>query len=413
MPSVFLDLRTLSIILTLISAILGVLLILIWRTNKTYPGFGFWLVSNLPITAGLLLLSLRGVAPDLVTTIIANDLTFAGILISTYGNRKFLGLADGKEFIIALFALYASALQYLRYLNAPASYWIITISLFSVINGGLVTFDFGRAWLKEKNSTYKLVSVIYLLYSCLTLLRAIFTYLFSNIRELYTPDWIQSLSFMMFIVFAVSWTFIYMILNNERLQQELKATKAEFERLATTDFLTGTNNNRRFYELGNVEINRARRFRHSMTLIMFDIDHFKRINDTYGHDAGDRVLIAVADICNFNLREQDILGRLGGEEFGVILPYTKIDVGKTIAERLRRAFAETDIVLPSETIKVTASFGLTELCKEDTQLKDLLNRADAALYEAKQSGRNQVKTSALISQTSPTNFSKIDLPQMI
>lgn len=102
------------------------------------------------------------------------------------------------------------------------------------------------------------------------------------------------------------------------------------------------------------------------------------------------------------MRELDTVGRLGGEEFGIVLPHTDIDVAKMVAGRLRRAFDETEIEILTQTIKVTASFGVTEFLESDKQLKDLLDRADFALYEAKQNGRNQVKSSIthLLSETS-------------
>lgn len=396
-----LDLRTLYIVFVTITVSLCILMLFIWRTNRTYPGFGLWTLANVSAAAGFVFLVLYGSVSEFATVIIANTLTFGSTLLCFLGNRRFLDFSRAWLFSIATLALNSALMIYFEYFDNQPGYRIISLSLLLVIVSGRSAYDFRRAWLKEGNASYAFVSVVYLTFSIAMFARAASTYWLAGGGR----NWIQPLSFLVFIIFAIAWTFIYMILNNEKLQQELKTTRAEFEKLATTDFLTGINNNRRFFEIGEIEIQRARRFRHALTVIMFDIDYFKKINDTYGHAAGDAVLIAIVDICKFNLRELDTLGRLGGEEFGILLPHTDIDVAKMVAGRLRRAFDETRIALPSDNIKITASFGVTELSETDKTLKDLLDRADSALYEAKQSGRNQVKASVsserIISETLP------------
>ena len=153
-----------------------------------------------------------------------------------------------------------------------------------------------------------------------------------------------------------------MILTNERLQTELNDARLILEKVAATDYLTGIANNRRFYETGEIEIQRANRFRHTLTLVMFDLDFFKLINDNYGHAAGDKVLIEIVAVCRRNLRSVDLFGRLGGEEFAVLLPHTDLEGAKTAAELLRTAVEGIQIeTAPDEIIKVTASFGITEL----------------------------------------------------
>lgn len=408
MSSIFLDLRTLSFVLMLTTIALSILMMFIWKSSKTYPGFGFWAFANVFISLGFMLLSLRGIMPDLITVIFANSLIFGGIVLFFTGNRRFLGLSDERVFSLALLILHALIIGYFNYINQQVVYRIVCISIFITIVSGRNYYDFRQGWLQNRSASYKFISIVYLAFCSLIITRAIFTYWFSNLEGLYTPDRIQSFSFVTFILTSIVWTFAYMILNNERLQQELNETKIKFEKLAATDFLTGINNMRRFFEIGEVEIHRARRFRHPLSLIMFDIDHFKKINDTYGHAAGDMVLTTIIDVCKFNLRELDTLGRLGGEEFGIVLPHTDIDVAKMVAGRLRRAFDETEIRILTETIRVTASFGVTEFLESDKQLKDLLDRADSALYEAKQSGRNQVKSSINTSYSLPEKLSGIN-----
>ncbi len=392
MHSVFLDLRTLALVLLLVTTFLGGLMIYIWRVHKTYTGFNLWVTSNLTIASGFLLMLPRGIIPDFFTIIVANTIILGGVLLAFEGSRKFLGLRDSRFFSLSLLSFHAVLLAIFTYAENNVINRIVIISLCSMIVTARISFIFSRNQPPEKNFTYQFTGATNLAFCFLMLMRAILTYTLSDIKEFYTPDWIQSLSFMTFIVFNILWTFNYMILNNQRLQNDLQKTQSKLEKLAATDFLTGVNNSRRFFEISEAEINRARRFRHSLSAIMFDIDYFKNVNDTFGHAAGDAVLIKIAEICRIALRSIDITGRLGGEEFAVLLPHTKITGAKIAAEYLRSAIEDAEIEFSGEKIKITASFGIAELHDTDTQIKQVLDRADIALYQAKNNGRNQIVT---------------------
>lgn len=164
----------------------------------------------------------------------------------------------------------------------------------------------------------------------------------------------------------------------------------EVQQLARTDSLTGLHNRRNFMELAQREFGRARRHQHPLTAIMLDIDHFKKVNDNYGHAVGDQVLQIVAARCRETVREIDILGRYGGEEFVVLLLETDIDGARIIAERLRQCVTEPPIDINVGSLVITVSLGIANLDQECTDLDDLLRRADQALYVSKQNGRNQV-----------------------
>jgi diguanylate cyclase (GGDEF)-like protein/PAS domain S-box-containing protein len=164
----------------------------------------------------------------------------------------------------------------------------------------------------------------------------------------------------------------------------------EVQRLATTDTLTEQYNRRKFLELGELEIYRSRRFSTPLSAIMFDLDNFKEINDTYGHAAGDYVLHTVALRCSASIRIIDILGRYGGDEFAILLPDADLTEAKEIAERIRQSVTREPLVTSRGRMHITISLGVTQAeCQTDT-LASLLGRADSALYLAKQNGRNQV-----------------------
>ena len=169
-----------------------------------------------------------------------------------------------------------------------------------------------------------------------------------------------------------------------------KEMEAELTRLATTDSLTGVNNRHHFLELAREELLRAKRYNRSLALLMLDLDHFKNVNDSYGHHTGDKVLQEFSQACLAAIRETDCFGRLGGEEFAVLLVETSVQDARRVAERIRSRVEEMTILAGGQTIKTTVSVGLTTLEPADVYFKEIMQRADQALYAAKNAGRNQV-----------------------
>lgn len=169
-----------------------------------------------------------------------------------------------------------------------------------------------------------------------------------------------------------------------------KLIEFELSRLAATDSLTGLPNRRYFIETANREVERVRRFGASTSVMMIDLDCFKSVNDTYGHAMGDQALCSFARTCKRSLRPTDLLARLGGEEFAVLLPGAGAESGIGVAEMLRRSVAETVIENSQGSINITSSSGVTEILRSDQSIDDALRRADSALYAAKRAGRNRV-----------------------
>ena len=164
----------------------------------------------------------------------------------------------------------------------------------------------------------------------------------------------------------------------------------ELQNLARRDGLTGLWNRRFFLELGDREMARARREKHPLSVIYFDVDHFKGINDTHGHEAGDKVLRELAIIGSSHLREVDVFGRMGGEEFAILLPGTGEEGAVCVAERLRASFEDHEVFVADTSVRCTASFGVAQLDAGPPDLDGLIRRADEALYAAKSGGRNAV-----------------------
>lgn len=172
---------------------------------------------------------------------------------------------------------------------------------------------------------------------------------------------------------------------------ERKQLEEELKRQARIDLLTGLNNRRHFFELAEQELARAKRHDVPLPALMLDVDHFKLVNDTYGHHVGDLVLQKLSEVCVKTLRGIDILGRLGGEEFAILLPETKSEQALEVAERLRLAVAGATVPLEQGgSIHLTVSIGVASVVATDAKIEDLLKRADTALYAAKNAGRNRV-----------------------
>ncbi|MBX3179508.1 MAG: diguanylate cyclase [Candidatus Hydrogenedentes bacterium] len=181
-------------------------------------------------------------------------------------------------------------------------------------------------------------------------------------------------------------------LERVRLRQELEAAHRRLADLATHDELTGLYNRRYLMEALETEISRAHRYGQPLTLCMFDLDHFKDLNDQFGHEAGDRVLVSIADMLHQTVRSPDVAGRYGGEEFLVLLINTGVEKAAHYGDRLRRQVGRKRFRFGGQArVRITCSIGLAACHPDADRAPDLVNRADAALYDAKGSGRNRVR----------------------
>ncbi|MBF0303673.1 MAG: diguanylate cyclase [Desulfamplus sp.] len=188
-------------------------------------------------------------------------------------------------------------------------------------------------------------------------------------------------------------TVVFILLTAVLIWLRVKFLQDELKRRATVDYLTGTMSRSHFMELAELDISRKRRYGTLLSLAIADLDLFKRINDHYGHQAGDIVLKQFCAVCKQELRASDFIGRVGGEEFLILFPNTGLGDAKKALERIRKAVENTEIKLPnSPPIKFTASFGLAVCSNNDDcrGIDPLMSRADKALYKAKNEGRNRV-----------------------
>jgi diguanylate cyclase (GGDEF)-like protein len=183
---------------------------------------------------------------------------------------------------------------------------------------------------------------------------------------------------------------IYDVTDVATNRHQLQAANQELQRLSSTDRLTGLFNRGHWEEMLRQDYARHRRYERNAALVMFDIDHFKKINDSYGHQAGDAVIQQTAELVRQCARDSDIAGRYGGEEFVVLLPDTDSEGAMTFAERLRQSIEAHEVVHEGRSIRFTVSLGIADLSEPTNGYAQLIERADNALYSSKASGRNQV-----------------------
>jgi diguanylate cyclase (GGDEF)-like protein/hemerythrin-like metal-binding protein len=189
-----------------------------------------------------------------------------------------------------------------------------------------------------------------------------------------------------YIFFLVAWAGIVLALEGAFLLHQVERKNAALRELASTDELTGLSNRHLFSVRIRDEVERSRRYHTPLSLIMFDLDHFKRVNDTWGHHSGDRVLVETAHLTRKLIREPDNIFRWGGEEFVIVTPHTGLEGGEVLAEKLRVAISTIEF---PEIGRITASFGVTDWREGETQ-DEWFKRVDRALYRAKNAGRNRV-----------------------
>jgi diguanylate cyclase (GGDEF)-like protein len=332
------------------------------------------------------LLYLRGELPDFLTIPFANALLFAGFALDASALWEQAGRRVWRPYLLpalgASIGLYTGAWL----LQAPAG---IRIAIGSVAAGFFFVAGaaaLGRGW---SNGTplrrYLVVAMLAL--SAAVVLRGLWSLLPEGVNGVSTLA-VQAVGVVAVYLMMLSNAFGYLLLVREQAQGELA-------RLEVVDPLTDVPNRRGFYQALTPWIALARRPGMPASLIVLNLDQFKRVNDSYGHPAGDMVLKTMVDVCKKQLRDSDQMGRLGGAEFAILLPRTSIEDATMVAERIRQAVAALPVKAEKAVISMTASLGVTVIRAEDSTVS-LFKRADEALQAAKQAGRNRVMEAEVI-----------------
>lgn len=382
-----LNVPTLLLMIVLVSILMGLSMVTVaWGAR--HEGLQFW-AAGLGINAlAYVFFGLRGTVPESLSIVLGNGLTSLALCFILAAVFRFQGRALRWSLLLLPSLLMAlamlSLLEHFQWRVVVASLVLATQSaaiLRSLYTSGESAF--GRSILLVMAGFTALLSVM--LFRALSALTGVLTP-----HTFLDSGAVQSLTFVTTFSVSLLTSLGFVFMTKERADETNR-------RLAALDELTGIANRRFIISALDRDVARAIRTRESMAVMMVDIDHFKRINDSYGHLAGDAVLRSVADLIQHRIRAQDIVGRYGGEEFLVVLADTSLQGAQQLAEQLRTAVESALCRHAGESLSVTVSIGVFGGRLEPGDSWDqIIHAADMALYDAKQSGRNRVEMAQAI-----------------
>ena len=367
----------------------------VWLQNrKRFKGTSHWFIYYILQTLGIFLVMLKGLIPDIISTVIANTIIVGGMMFFLIGLQRFMERKSEYLLNSVYLALFFILYYYFRFIDPVFKYRILLFSISVIIIIAQSVYLLICKTDKDKRVIYRntaIVCSLMLLLYCFRVGAAFFIY--PHESEFITAGIIDSAIMMTSQMLGIMMTFSLVLMINMRLFTEVQQYVEERElmvhelrRLASTDGLTGIYNRSKIEQLLTIEVLRARRYKHPLSIIIADIDHFKIVNDTYGHNVGDVVLTGIASMMKEHVREVDFIGRWGGEEFLIVCPETTADGARKLAEKLRKKIEKhhfKDIGIK------TISMGVAQIEKDDWD-EEMIKRADKNLYKAKRAGRNRV-----------------------
>lgn len=379
-----LDMPTLFLVSTCITALLGLFLLMLWLQDRSVRALGYWAAAYL---MGGFAVALWSVSPDILPaagTDLASALLFTCCGLIWSGARKFHGREASVGGAIAgavVWLVVTRMPEIMQWDNARVVLSSLIITAYAV----LTAIELRRERRKVRGGKAAKVRALTLplLHGVIFLSPILTTTLFTSAAPV-TGNGFFPLFALLTLLYVVGTAFIVVVMAKEHSALVLKTA-------AMTDHLTGLFNRRGFFEAAEKLIETQRKQGQSVTIMMFDLDHFKSINDRFGHDVGDEALQAFAATASTNMRLHDIFGRLGGEEFAAILP-GGAETALMVGERVRVAFETSGAEIAGHAMNATVSIGITESLADVAHIQTMLSRADRALYAAKAKGRNRICT---------------------
>jgi diguanylate cyclase (GGDEF)-like protein len=375
-----LHIPTLAMVAVFVTAILGALLLLASRRDRSTKALHWWGVGYLIGGAGFALLSLRGLIPDVLTIEIANALVLLSYSFILAGARAF----GGRDTPVTVFLI--APLVWLTAMTIPEianniNVRVIVVSSLQAAIVALVAFEFWRGRGEPLLSRWPTIFLLIFHMSMLTtrMIVAQVTPIVTH-HDLFGSPALAVMAFGS-VLYTITLAFVLLSMSKERSELRHKIA-------ALVDPLTGLANRRSFMLDAEAAIARRASRSEPFAVLLADLDHFKTINDAFGHAVGDRVLTVFADVLERSASPADLVGRIGGEEFALLLPGKTEAEAAAIAERMRVAFAGAALELDGHAVSATVSFGVAASGMGD--LTGLLARADRALYVAKEQGRDRV-----------------------
>jgi diguanylate cyclase (GGDEF)-like protein len=373
---------TLAIVAVFVTAILGALLILAWRRDQSTSALVRWGISYLLGGAGLGLLAARGAIPDVLSIEIANTATLLSYTMLLAGARAFGGRDTPLPVYLVAPLLWLIAMR-IPAVHADIQIRVVLITSCQCTFTGLVAYEFWRERAEPLLSRWPaiIVLVTHAIWVSLRVPALIMSPVGASAEFFRSPTF-AAMAFGS-ILYTITFAFLLLAMTKER--GELRHKQASL-----IDSLTGLANRRAFINDADAAIAGLATRGEPLAVLLADLDHFKKINDRFGHATGDQVLNIFAATLRRSIGPNDLVGRLGGEEFGILLAASNEAAARATAERIRSAFAQAATELDGRAVGATVSIGLAASPPGAHDLPGLLTRADGALYQAKECGRNRV-----------------------
>ena len=383
----FLDTRSVLVVAVAMAALMGGVSFVFASVERRTRALRLWGWSLLLFALGLTLVALRAKLPEAIGSLVADTILFGAAIPMLRSVRSF-NAEPGDDVTGWLLVLLGCALiLYWSLLRPDQSARIAAFSAIMALQYLRVAAYLLRTLPASGRASQIFTAGVIALFAGSCALRAILTLAAEDLVDYFAPSNLQSTSLLGYLVLYLAATLGVMWMEIQRLE-------ADLVKLATTDSLTGMLNRRMFLDATEREISRCKRSGETFGFAMFDLDHFKLINDRHGHIAGDRVLRAFADTLRGVLRPHDLLGRYGGEEFALLLPGIDRNAAAAIVERCRQAVEQRRFAHEGAAIQLTVSAGVAAFDADGNDLNALIAAADAALYQAKREGRNRVAAAA-------------------
>jgi diguanylate cyclase (GGDEF)-like protein len=382
-----LDVNTLFLVTIYVEAILGLLLLFVWVQNTSIHAVAWWGFAHLIRAASVVLFGMYGSAPDLITIDLANALLFTAFAVTWTGARVFDGRPAEPVYLVTGAVLWLLVCRLPVLAEATETRALIASGIITTYTW-LTAYEFWHGRSEPLVSRWPAIFMLFA-HGALFLLRTplVSVLPISPNNRMLGSVWLTVLSFEA-LLFTISIAFILLAMAKER-------TELRHRTAAMIDPLTGIANRRSFLQDAAQLAKRHSANPRPTAVLLIDLDHFKSINDRFGHALGDRVLEIFAESARHSVRASDLLGRLGGEEFAAVLCDMSRDKAVGVAERIRESFARASLEVDNRPVCATVSIGLVHCQSETLDVAELMAQADQALYIAKERGRNRVEVATL------------------
>ena len=342
------------------------------RQLKQYRGVGAALLANLCVAVGLMLRLFADRLPGFLTAILSNTLLLMGPGLFYIALSQFTGFPYSKVFVIGVIGIVVSFLLYFTYWDDDLGKRMITVSLGSVAMTFILIVQLWRIQKTSLRFSANLMLISFLVHGMFLIVRTI-SLVLGPPQDTSSLTRVQSATYLLSFAISFFWSMGFILMVSQRLRNDLME-------VATIDVLTRIPNRRATQAFLEKELSRAQRTQGEFTVLLIDIDNFKKVNDRWGHAVGDDVLVKTASIFHSMIRKQDLVGRWGGEEFLIIVP-GPCDA-EVLAERLRREIANAKYSHGPASFGITVSIGVA-CAKHSDQIDQILKNADNALYQSK------------------------------